>query len=114
LAWAWIRVFVSEETPMNKPFRSIKSSMVNLPRASRFRSLEERIGIVGFAAALIFAMAHSLCVSEGRGIGTNRWEAAIITAKSVGNDDATPSQASLRNTQSFVEAMANGVGGHRN
>lgn len=99
---------------MNKPFRSIKSSMVNLLRASRFRSLEERIGIVGFAAALIFAMAHSLCVSEGRGIGSNRWEAAIITAKSVGNDDATPSQASLRNTQSFVEAMAKGVGGHRN
>lgn len=96
---------------MNKPFRSIK--MVN-PRTSLFRSLEERIGIVGFAAALIFAMAQPLCVSEGRGIGSNRWEAAIITAKSVDNDDATPSLTSLRNTQSFVEAMAKGAGGHRN
>lgn len=95
---------------MNNPLRSFRSSLLSLSRASRFRSLEERVGIIGFAAALIFAMAHSLCAYEGREAAPNRWGAAIASPTSVHTDAPAPS---LWDKQSFVEAMANGVGGHR-
>lgn len=95
---------------MNNPLRSFRSSLLSVAQASRFRSLEERVGIVGFAAALIFAMAHSLCAYEGRETDPDRWGAAIANPTSVSTDAPAPS---LWDKRSFVEAMANDVGGHR-
>lgn len=49
---------------MQHPYRAFARVLSHSPRLSRFRSFEERLGIVAFALALLFAMTHSLWAHE--------------------------------------------------
>ena len=49
---------------MSTPFHRATRAVANTYPVSRFRSLEERIGIIGFALMLLFALVHPLLAHE--------------------------------------------------
>lgn len=93
---------------MNKPLRAFARSL--LSPASRFRSLEERIGIIGFAAALLFSIFHSFWVPDGGGeqhrFGATSDEATIT----LGNKSSAATPLQTRQQQPKPEYVQAFVG----